>query len=267
MKKLALTVVFLVVGLVCILAAVNKSQAVMNKSIYDFKNAEITLETTAPMSKTTQKVSVGERGKYVKDETTTQINAFGIKRNEVQVTYTDRAKDMVYTYDPKANEATAMDISEMMEGAKKNNAYAFNKESLEKWGGKILREETYKGLKCTVVEFTNFMSTVWFHKKYPVRMVANAAGMEIITELISFKEGAAKDYKLPSSAKITETQNMGDIMGQMQAYKNSPDYQERQNQKNNEYDPENMADIQKAMDEAGPEMQDAMKALSTMFGN
>jgi len=212
MKKSMFYLTLVLVGLVCILTVVKNSQAAMSKNVYDFKNAEIILETTAPMSKITQKVSVGEGGKYVKQETTNEINAFGTKRKETQISYTDRTKGVVYNYNPETNEASAVDMSEMMDGAKKQNMYAFNKESLEKWGGKILRKEKYQGLDCTVVEFTNFMSTVWFHKKYPVRMISNAAGVEMKTELVSFKEGAAKDYKLPSNAKIGKAQSINDIM-------------------------------------------------------
>jgi len=85
-------------GLVCICTVVKNSQAATSKNMYDFKNAEIILETTAPMSKIIQKVSVGEGGKYVKEEITNEINAFGIKRKETQISYTDRTKNMVYNY-------------------------------------------------------------------------------------------------------------------------------------------------------------------------
>jgi len=239
----------------------------MGKSIYDFKNAEIVLETIAPMSKIIQKISVGEGGKYLKEETTSEINAFGMKRKETQISYVDRTKNIVYQYNPATNEATATDMTGVMEGAKKQNMYAFNDESLKKWKGKVLRKEKYKELDCTVVEFKEFMSTVWFHKKYPVRTISNFGGMETKTELVSFKEGAAKDYKLPAKAIIGETKKLDDIMAKMNAYKNDPEYQENQDEMDDGYDPENMPDLQKSMDEAGPKMEDAMKALSDMFGN
>ena len=286
MKKSTFYSIFVLVGLVCILMLAQKGQAGFNKDIYGFKNAEIITESKISMGKIIQKFSIGEGGKYVKEESTTEINVFGIKRKETQINYTDHVKGMVYNLNQDTGEYSAVDISEMMDEVKKNNMKEFNKENLEKFGGKIIRKEKYKDLDVVVVEYADFQTIVKYHKRYPVSMVSNAAGIEMKTELVFFKEGVAKDYKLPKNAKVGKAQSISDIMGQVNAYKNNPEYQESkkankaerdyvtaedlqkyQNQSNSGYDPKNMPDIQKAMKDAGPEVQDAMKAVLEMFGN
>lgn len=90
MKKSIIRLFPVLVGIGCVLTVVEKSQAMMGGDLYDFQNAEIILETTSQMNKITQKVSIGEGGKYVKEEIINTVNAFGMKHKDTQIHYIDR---------------------------------------------------------------------------------------------------------------------------------------------------------------------------------
>ena len=251
MKKQFINVLLILVATLSLATVIKECVALGAQKLYDFKNAKIVLEMVAPMgmSKTTQHFSIGEWGAFTREETHTEIDAMGMfKQNTVQINYKDNEKSRTYNYNPDTNEASVVDYSEMVEGVKDQNMYTFDEESIKKWGGKILRKEKYKGLDCTVIEFTNFMSTVWFHKKFPIKTISNFGGMEAKTELISFEIGVADDYRLPAGTKIVKSENLSDVMGNINS-----------NQNNNTYQGKDMEDM-------GQQMQDALKALSDMFG-
>ncbi len=251
MRKQIFNLVLILTAVLCFAIFVKERDAIGGQKIYDFKNAKIVLEMIAPVgtSKTTHHFSIGEWGAYTREETNTEIDALGMfKRNEVQIHYKDNEKNKVYNYNPNTSEASVVDYSEMVDGMKKQEMYSIDDESIKKWGGKVVRKEKYKGLDCTVVEFTDFMSTVWFHKKFPVRTISNFAGMEARTELISFEIGKADDYRLPAGTKIVKSENLSDVMDSING-----------NQGDNPYQ-------QKDMEDAGQQIQDALKAFSDIFG-
>ncbi len=236
------------------------------QKIYGFKSAEVELRTVDPMSNViTEIVRIDKWGEYEARHSSSTIKMLGIEQKHESITYTDRNENVVYNYDPKANQATKIDISEVLEGMNKGNKqYVYSEEALKKWGGKKVRAEDFLGFKCDVIEFAQLFTTVWFHKKFPVKSETNMGAMKVKTEAVRFEEGvsfAEKDIRLPKGVKIVDAPDIGNIMGQINAQKNMAENREGDEgsgrQPNNELDPGVMADEM-------PDMEKAMEAFESM---
>ena len=202
-----------------------------SQKIYDFKSAEVELKTVDPMNNIIKEtVLVDEWGVYESRHSFSTIKMLGIEKKQESIIYTDRKENVVYHYDPKMNQATKMNVDEVLDSKNRGNKqYEYNEESLKQWGGKKNGTEDFLGLKCDVVEFSEFFTTVWFHKKFPVKSVTNMGGMKVKTEAVRFKEGvsiAKKDITLPEGVKIVDAPDIGKIMSKMNAHKNMPVNQE-----------------------------------------
>ena len=242
-----------------------------SQKIYDFKSAEIELKTVDPMSNIIKEtVLVDEWGVYESRHSFSTIKMLGIEKKQESIIYTDRKENVVYQYDPKMNQATKLAIDEVLDSKNKGNKqYVYNEESLEQWGGKKIGTEDFLGLKCDVVEFSEFFTTVWFHKKFPVKSVTNMGAMKVKTEAVRFKEGVSitkKDVTLPAGVEIVDAPDIGKIMSRMNAHKNMPGNQEspRDNQESerDEHDTSNETDSGEM-----PDMKEVMEAMKKMFGN
>jgi hypothetical protein len=201
------------------------------QEVYDFKSAEIEIKTVDPMGNViTDIVRIDKWGEYEAHHSSSTIKMLGMEQKNESFTYTDRNENVVYNYNPKMNQATKIDISEFMEGMNKGNKqYVYSEEALKEWGGKKVRTEEFLGLKCDVVEFSQFFSTVWFHKNFPVRSETNMGGMKVKSEAVRFEEGvsfAKEDITLPKGVKIVDAPNVGDILSQINTGKNMPGNQQ-----------------------------------------
>ncbi len=235
------------------------------QKVYDFKSAEIELKTIDPMGNViTETVRIGNWGEYEVRHSSSTIKMLGMEQKHENFTYTDRNKNVVYNYNPKMNQATKVDISESMEAMKEGNKqYVYSEEALKQWGGKKVRTEDFLGLKCDVIEFSKFFSTVWFHKKFPIKSETNMGAMKVKTEAVSFKKGVAfakEDITLPKGVKIVDAPNFGNIMDQINTRKKMTGNQDGNNgsasHSNSEFNPGDM-----------PDMEKAMEAMKKMLGN
>ncbi len=235
------------------------------QKIYDFKSAEIEIKTVDPMGNViTEIVRIDKWGEYEARHSSSTIKMLGIEQKHESFTYTDRNENVVYNYNPKMNQATRIDISELMDGMNKGNKqYVYSEETLKEWGGKKVRTEDFLGLKCDVIEFSKFFSTVWFHKNFPVKSETNMGAMKVKTEAVRFEEGvsfAEKDITLPKGVKIVDAPDIGKIMGQINTRGNMPGNNEGDEgsgrHSNNELNPGEM-----------PDMEKAMEAMRKMLGN
>ncbi len=235
------------------------------QKVYDFKSAEVEIKTVDPMGNViTEIVRVDNWGEYEARHSSSIIKMLGMEQKHESFTYTDRNENVVYNYNPKMNQATKVDISEFMEGMKKGNKqYVYSEEALKEWGGKKVRTEDFLGLKCDVIEFSQFFSTVWFHKKFPVKSETNMGAMKVKTETVRFEEDvsfAKEDITLPEGVKIVDAPNVGNIMGQINAMKNMP-----KNQADDAGSSGNLRNESKPGEM--PDMEKAMEAMQKMFGN
>lgn len=255
-----LLVTLLVIG-VC-------KNAYSTQQVYDFRSAEIEMRTVDPMGNVTEEtIRIDKWGEYEYRHSIGTIKMMGIEQNHESITYTDRNKNVVYNYDPKMNQATEVDISKALEGMNKGNkVYVYSEESLKEWGGKKVRTEDFLGLSCNVIEFSQFSTTVWFHKKFPVKSETNMGAMKVKTEAVRFEEGVSfekKDITLPKGVKIVDAPDAGNIMGQINAQKNMPENrggdEGSDRQPNNEFDPEEMPDLGEI-----PNREKAMEAFESM---
>ncbi|MDR4504731.1 MAG: hypothetical protein MRK01_08075 [Candidatus Scalindua sp.] len=257
------------VGILVTLLVVGVSEKVYSaQKVYDFKSAEIEMRTVDPMSNvTTETVRIDNWGEYESRHSSSTIKMMGMEQKHESITYTDRNENVVYNYDPKMNQATKVDITKALEGMNKGNKeYVYSEEALKKWGGTKLRSEEFLGLQCDVIEFSQFFTTVWFHKKFPVKSETNMGAMKVKTEAVRFKEGvsfAKKDITLPEGVKIVDAPDIGNIMGQINAQKKMPgnrgDAEGSDSQPNNEFDPEEMPDFGEM-----PNREKAMEAFESM---
>ncbi len=234
------------------------------QKVYDFKSAEVEIKTVDPMGNViTEIVRIDNWGEYEAHHSSSIIKMLGMEQKNESFTYTDRNKNVVYNYYPKMNQASKVDVSEFMDGMNKGNKqYVYSEEALKEWGGKKVRTEEFLGLKCDVVEFSQFFSTIWFHKKFPVKSETNMGGMKVNTEAVRFEEGvsfAKEDIMLPKGVKIVDAPNFGNIMGQINAGKNmqnQADEEESGRHLSNRPNPGEM-----------PDMKEAIEAMQKMFGN
>jgi len=232
--------------------------------VYGFKSAEVEMETVDPMGNViTEIVRIDKWGEYEARHSSSIIKMLGMEQKHESFTYTDRNENVVYNYNPKMNQATKVDVSEFMEGMNKGNKqYVYSEEALKEWGGKKIRTEDFLGLKCDVVEFSQFFSTVWFHKKFPVKSETNMGGMKVKSEAVRFEEGvsfAKKDIMLPEGVKIVDAPNFGNIMGQINAGKNM------QNQAGEEGSGRHLRNESNSGEM--PDIEKAIEAMQKMFGN
>ncbi len=227
------------------------------QKIYGFKSAEIELKTVDPMGNViTEIVRIDKWGEYEARHSTSTIKMLGIEQNHESFTYTDRNKNVVYDYNPKMNQATKVDITEFLESMKKGNKqYVYNEKTLKEWGGEKVRTEKFLGLKCDVIKFPKFFSTVWLHKKFPVKSETDMGAMKVKTEAVRFEEGVSfskKDITLPEGVKIVDAPDFGNIMGQINAQKNMHGNQEGDTgsgrHPGNDFNPGEMPDLEKAME-------------------
>lgn len=235
------------------------------QTVYGFKSAEVEIKTVDPMGNViTDIVRVDEWGEYEARHSSSIIKMLGMEQKHESFTYTDRNENVVYNYNPKMNQATKVDVSEFMEGMNKGSKqYVYSEEALKEWGGKKVRTEEFLGLKCDVVEFSQFFSTVWFHKKFPVKSETNMGGMKVKTEAVRFEEGvsfAKEDIMLPKGVKIVDAPDIGNILGQINTGKNMTGNQAGEEGSGrhlrNEPNPGEM-----------PDMKEAIEAMQKMFGN
>lgn len=83
------------------------------QKIYDFKSAEIELNTVDPMGNViTEIVRIGNWGEYEARHSSSTVKMLGMEQKHDNFTYTDRNENVVYNYNPKMNQATKVDISE-----------------------------------------------------------------------------------------------------------------------------------------------------------
>lgn len=242
------------------------------QKVYDFKSLEAEMKTIDPMGNvTTEIVRVDKWGEYEVRHRTSIIKMMGIEQKDESIAYTDRNEMVVYTIDlvKNPNQASKIDLSEFMGGMNKGNKqYVYSEELLKEWGGKKVRTEDFLGLKCDVVEFSQFSTTVWFHKKFPVKSETNMGAMKVKTEAVRFEEGvsfAKKDITLPEGVKIVDAPDIGNIMGQINAQKHMPGNLKQEGDKgngrhsNNDFNPEDLPDLGEM-----PDMDKAMEAFETM---
>ncbi|MCP5002882.1 MAG: hypothetical protein GY941_02880 [Planctomycetes bacterium] len=221
-----LSVYILAVALV--ICVYKETYAAAAQKVYGFKSAEIELKTVAPMSNvTTEIVRIDKWGEYEARHSSSTIKMLGIIQKHESISYTDRNKNVVYNYDPETNQATRIDLSAVMKDMKKGNRqYVYTKKALKEWGGKKIRTEDFLGLKCDVIEFAQFFSTVWLYKNFPLKSETNMGAMKVKTEAVRFDEGASiskKDIMLPKGATVVDAPDIGNIMSNMNAGKDMPD--------------------------------------------
>ncbi len=238
------------------------------QKVYDFKSAEIELKTVDPMGNViTEIVRIANWGEYEARHSSSTIKMLGIEQKHESISYTDRNENVVYNYDPKTNQATKVDISEFMEGMKKGSKQrVYSEKALKEWSGKKIRTEDFLGFKCDVIEFSQFHSTVWLYKTFPLKSETNMGAMKLKTEAVRFEEGvsfAEKDIMLPKGVNIVDAPDLGKIMEQINTRKNMSGNQEGDegsgSRTNNEPNPGEMPDMEKAME--------AIEAMKKMFEN
>ncbi|MCP5004398.1 MAG: hypothetical protein GY941_10760 [Planctomycetes bacterium] len=236
------------------------------KKVYDFKSAEIEMMTVDPMSNvTTEIVRIDKWGEFEARHRTRTIKMLGIEQKNESITFTDRNENVVYDYDPETNEATKVDMSEVLKSMKNaNKQYVYSEGALKEWGGKKVRTEDFLGLKCDVVEFSQLSTTVWFYKKFPVKSQTNMGAMKVQTEAVRFEEEvsfAKKDVALPKGVKIVDAPDIGKIMSRGNSQKSIPrsqgENEDSGTHSNDELDPE-------VMPQEMPDMGKAMNAFETM---
>jgi hypothetical protein len=230
----------LVASFCLVMAGVLPAVAVdFDREMYDFDSAIIKVRTTGPMNQGQEEVYIDKGGRVEARHTTTTVTApFGLSQTQKQISI--RRGNMLRVYDAATGTATERDLQkdseEMMPGANRQDMQAYSESMIRQMGGKRLGTEQVvledgKRLKAERISFAQMGTDVWLHKKYPVKSVTKMGNMTMTTEVIAMQLNVpipTEKLTLPQETQVSQAPSLKDIFGQLNAYKNNPEYQSNQ---------------------------------------